>query len=115
MIITSHCSPCSRISFPTVGVCCRGYLIELSLRSLNRSGCHDKNGSPHTTTSSSHNRAMVASYFPPLASALAKAVGTTIECRVVKVKRPSLTAPTTVIVARAEFLRSPLHYLGGAV
>jgi len=36
---------------------------------------------------------MVASCFPPLASALAEAVETTIECRVVKVKRQSLKAP----------------------
>jgi len=36
---------------------------------------------------------MVASFFPHLASALAEAVETTIECSVVKVKRQSLTAP----------------------
>ncbi len=93
MIITSHCSTSSRISFPTVGVRCRGCPIELSFRSLHRSGGHDKNGSPHTTTSSLQHRAMVASCFSPLTSALAKAVATTIECSVVKVQRPSLTAP----------------------
>jgi len=39
---------------------------------------------------------MVASCFPPLASALVEAVETTIECSVVKVKRPSLTAPRAI-------------------
>ncbi len=36
---------------------------------------------------------MVASGFPPLASARAAAVTLTIECRVIKVKKPSLKAP----------------------
>ena len=80
------------MSFPTVGVRCRECPISLSFRALHRSGCHDKHWSLHTTTSAEHNRAMIASCFPPLASVLAEAVETTIEFSGVKVKRQSLTA-----------------------
>src|SRR6266404_8341054 len=93
MISTSHCSTSSRMSFPTVGVCCRECSIALSFRSLHRFGCHDRHLSPPPTTSSSPKHALVASCFPPLASDRAKAVVTTIECSVVKVKRHSLNAP----------------------
>src|SRR6185503_289597 len=82
MIITSNCST-ALVSFLTGDIRCRDFPIELSFRAFHRSGCHDRNWSPHTTTSSLHNRAI----------ALAEAVETTIECSVVKVKRQSLKAP----------------------
>src|SRR5262249_40441198 len=83
-------STSSIMSFPTVGVRCRGFPIELSFRAFHRSGCRGRNWSPHPTTSSSHHRTMVAAFFPPLAPALAEAVEATIKCSVVKVKRQSL-------------------------
>jgi hypothetical protein len=47
-----------------------------------------------TTPSSAPQRAMGASCCPHPASAVADAAATTIECHVVKVKRPSLPAPS---------------------